>query len=258
MAAVSSGLQEPEVITKRVAKASADIPSAKKVERKKVASKSVVVDKLPSKKADTQKIVQKKAPAKKVSLVKQAEAPATRVAPVEPAKAPAKRVALVKPVKAPALPSVGTGVAALEKASVAKASLNKASKEEISAQVNKETTSVEDLAVAKKKFESAKKRAVARAAKAVVPQDRNCKGAEVEAKRARSASSEADRLFYYRRALRLCPLEPGYHLEIGRVYAELGRKEDAEFEFHKALELDPESEEAQDELSLLMMESTNF
>jgi predicted Zn-dependent protease len=89
----------------------------------------------------------------------------------------------------------------------------------------------------------------------LVPKDSNCIEGETEAERARNASSEADKVFYYRRALRLCPKEPVYRIEMGRVYVEIGKAEEARFEFTKALELDPENEIAQDELSMLMIDS---
>ncbi|MCB0322309.1 MAG: hypothetical protein KDD69_02015 [Bdellovibrionales bacterium] len=89
------------------------------------------------------------------------------------------------------------------------------------------------------------------------PSDSNCLEGEAEAERARNASSDADKLFYFRRALRLCPKEPVYRIEIGRVYSGIGRTEDARFEFTKALELDPDNEIAQDELSMLMLQSQN-
>lgn len=82
----------------------------------------------------------------------------------------------------------------------------------------------------------------------------NCTEADAEAVRARSAASDADKLFYFRRALRLCPKEPAYHVEIGRVYGAIGRTEDARFEFNKALEMDPENQNAQEELSVLMLD----
>ena len=81
-----------------------------------------------------------------------------------------------------------------------------------------------------------------------------CTQAQQEAMKARNAVSDADKLFYYRRALRLCPERASYHLEIGRVYSSIGRLEDAKFEFRRALDLDPNNDEATKELSLL---STN-
>ena len=80
-----------------------------------------------------------------------------------------------------------------------------------------------------------------------------CAEAEVEAARARNASSDADKLFYFRRALRLCRKDPTYHVEIGRVYSSIGRSKDAKSSFRKALELDPGNDDAQDELSMIML-----
>jgi outer membrane lipoprotein SlyB len=86
--------------------------------------------------------------------------------------------------------------------------------------------------------------------------DGTCMDAESEASRARNAASDTDKLFYYRRALRLCKTKPEYHVEIGRVYASIGRREEAEFEFSRALEIDPENRNAQDELTMLMLNNT--
>lgn len=92
---------------------------------------------------------------------------------------------------------------------------------------------------------------------ATLPKDANCADAEKEAVRARNATSDADKLFYFRRALRLCPKEPTYHVEMGKVYGEIGRIDDARFEFNKALELDPENQLAQDELSMIMLNNNS-
>lgn len=78
-----------------------------------------------------------------------------------------------------------------------------------------------------------------------------CVDAEAEAKRARTSDSDADRLYYYSRALKLCPESSQYHLEAGKVYADIGRKEDAEMEFRQAIDLDPDNVEAQRALDLL-------
>lgn len=89
-----------------------------------------------------------------------------------------------------------------------------------------------------------------RVAKAA-PSGPNCDEAAAEAERGLNAGSPADRLFYLRRAARLCPAEPTYHLELGRSYVELGKKNDARFEFRQAIDLDPENQLARDELSIL-------
>ncbi len=49
----------------------------------------------------------------------------------------------------------------------------------------------------------------------------------------------ADKLFHFRRALRLCPDSADYHNGLGEVYLVLNRKNDAEFEFKEALRLNP-------------------
>jgi tetratricopeptide (TPR) repeat protein len=66
-----------------------------------------------------------------------------------------------------------------------------------------------------------------------------CQRAEEEASKAALAPEIADKLFHYRRALRLCPDSPYYHNGLGEVYLALNRYEDAEFEFREALKLDP-------------------
>ena len=85
----------------------------------------------------------------------------------------------------------------------------------------------------------------------------NCSDAEAEATRARTAATDTDKIFYYRRALRLCNTKPNFHIEIGKVYSSIGRKEEAELEFSKALEIDPNNSEAQDELTILMLDGVN-
>ena len=89
-----------------------------------------------------------------------------------------------------------------------------------------------------------------------IPQNANCSDAEQEATRARKSNSDADKLFYFRRAIRLCPEQPDYYVEIGKVYVNIGRTQDAQSEFNKALELDPENERAQEELNMIMLGAT--
>ena len=66
-----------------------------------------------------------------------------------------------------------------------------------------------------------------------------CGEADKEVQRAAQVGALADKLFHYRRALRLCPNNPAYHNSIGEVYVSLQRMNDAEFEFREALQLDP-------------------
>ena len=84
---------------------------------------------------------------------------------------------------------------------------------------------------------------------AVVKDDPACAKAEEEARRASGSKSAADKLFYYRRALRVCPSEAKYHYEIGRVYSVIGRNEDAIYELRQALDLNPGMSEAKAELN---------
>lgn len=81
--------------------------------------------------------------------------------------------------------------------------------------------------------------------------DPGCVKAEDEAGRANRATSAADKLFYFRRALRFCPSNSSYHVEIGRVYQSIGREDDAEFEFQQAVNLDGGNAEAKRLLSEL-------
>lgn len=72
-----------------------------------------------------------------------------------------------------------------------------------------------------------------------VPNTTECQSAAQEVQQARGASETADQLFHYRRALRLCPESPEFHVGLGEVYVQLGRADDAEYEFREALRLDP-------------------
>ncbi|MCB0329379.1 MAG: tetratricopeptide repeat protein [Bdellovibrionales bacterium] len=79
----------------------------------------------------------------------------------------------------------------------------------------------------------------------------DCKKASAEAGRGASAESTADKLFYFRRALRLCPSAPEWHVELGKVYGSLGRYDDAKFEYEEALRIRPEFSAAQSGLDSL-------
>lgn len=97
----------------------------------------------------------------------------------------------------------------------------------------------------------AKTTPVSTVAKMSTAETTGCKEAVDESRRGEEAISEADKLFYYRRAARLCPVESGYRVKIGQVYATLGKRDQAKGEFEKALEIDPENVVANEELSLL-------
>jgi len=66
-----------------------------------------------------------------------------------------------------------------------------------------------------------------------------CQRAAEEARKAEQAGEIADKLFHYRRALRLCPESPAHHNGLGEVYLSLNRYDDANYEFQEALKRDP-------------------
>ncbi len=76
-------------------------------------------------------------------------------------------------------------------------------------------------------------------AAAAAPASDECLEADKEVQSAVRSDALADRLFHYRRALRLCPSNPAYHNGIGEVYLSLQRSSDAEYEFREALKIDP-------------------
>lgn len=78
-----------------------------------------------------------------------------------------------------------------------------------------------------------------------------CVQAEGEISKASASSELADKLFHYRRALRLCPDNPSYHNGLGEIYLSLNRRNDAEFEFREALNLNPEFQPATNNLNSL-------
>jgi tetratricopeptide (TPR) repeat protein len=82
-------------------------------------------------------------------------------------------------------------------------------------------------------------------------QDDDCSRADQEYQRANTSISDADKLFYLRRALRLCSSKANFHLATGKVYAKLGRTEDAEYEFRQVLDLESNNAEATKELASL-------
>lgn len=84
--------------------------------------------------------------------------------------------------------------------------------------------------------------------KASEPKSQECESAEVEAGKSGAATEVPDKLFHLRRALRLCPSNPQYHVSLGKVYLAAGRKEDAVYEFKEALKVDPSFAQATAEL----------
>lgn len=80
----------------------------------------------------------------------------------------------------------------------------------------------------------------------------DCKDGMTEYEKGTAAKESADKLFHFRRALRLCPSTAVVHNALGELYITLGRVEDAQFQFRQALRLDPNLKVAQNNLSGLM------
>jgi len=66
-----------------------------------------------------------------------------------------------------------------------------------------------------------------------------CGRAHEEVEKAKGVSEPADKLFHFRRALRLCPSNATYHVSLADLYLSLKRRADAEFEYKEALKIDP-------------------
>ncbi|RIL08357.1 MAG: hypothetical protein DCC75_09140 [Proteobacteria bacterium] len=79
----------------------------------------------------------------------------------------------------------------------------------------------------------------------------DCREAFGEIDRAAQVSEPSERLFHYRRALRMCPNQPEIYNGLGEVYLSLDRKADAEFEFKEALKLDSSYAKARTNLATI-------
>ena len=75
-----------------------------------------------------------------------------------------------------------------------------------------------------------------------------CVQAMQESGKGQAVTAMSDKLFHFRRALRLCPNNPVFHNRLGEVYLSLTRNADAEYEFRQALSLEPEFKIAQNNL----------
>jgi tetratricopeptide (TPR) repeat protein len=93
--------------------------------------------------------------------------------------------------------------------------------------------------------------AVAKVGQALAPNSEECQRAEEEVTKAGASKEVADKLFHYRRALRLCPGNAEYHLGLGNVYKSLNRTADAEFEYREALRINPSMTVARESLDKL-------
>lgn len=83
----------------------------------------------------------------------------------------------------------------------------------------------------------------------------SCETGAKDYERAKSASSDSDKVFYLRRVIVACPKETSARLELGKVYSKLGLKDEAKKEFNAVLDKDPSNEAAQDEMSIMMLDS---
>jgi cytochrome c-type biogenesis protein CcmH/NrfG len=78
-----------------------------------------------------------------------------------------------------------------------------------------------------------------------------CSQAAQEIEKSVQVSEPSEKLFHYRRALRLCPSDARYHVNLGDHYRSLNRFADASFEYKEALALDPKNAEAKDRMEKL-------
>lgn len=78
-----------------------------------------------------------------------------------------------------------------------------------------------------------------------------CSQAAQEIAKSGQVSEPAEKLFHYRRALRLCPADARYHIHLGDHYRSLNRFADASFEYKEALALDPKNAEAKERIENL-------
>lgn len=87
---------------------------------------------------------------------------------------------------------------------------------------------------------------------------KECKEALTERDRAAEATESSDKLYHLRRALRLCPNNAPLHHELGKVYASMDRRSDAESEFKAALGIDPNLAASKKALGDLLKEEVQF
>jgi cytochrome c-type biogenesis protein CcmH/NrfG len=72
-----------------------------------------------------------------------------------------------------------------------------------------------------------------------------CRDATKEFEKASKQSTNSDRLFRYRKALRMCPENANFHVGLAKFYHQVfDRTGDAAYEYHEALKLDPNNQEA--------------
>lgn len=85
----------------------------------------------------------------------------------------------------------------------------------------------------------------------VVDNKSPCGQAAADLKEGMAVAGHGDKLFHYRRAIRLCPTDPKYHNALGEFYLSLKRYDDARHEFKEALSVDPSYSSSQRNLKQL-------
>jgi tetratricopeptide (TPR) repeat protein len=79
----------------------------------------------------------------------------------------------------------------------------------------------------------------------------DCAQAGAEIRSAMNESQSKEKLFRYRRALRMCPDKAEFHSALGELYLDMNRIHDAEYEFNEAVRLDPSDKKAKANLAEL-------
>jgi tetratricopeptide (TPR) repeat protein len=95
--------------------------------------------------------------------------------------------------------------------------------------------------------EAAEAKREARKKKIAKPR-RNC---EDYFEKARIAANPEDKVYFYKKGLRLCPNNASAHNRLGEIYLKMKKKKDAEYQFRRALEINPDYYPAQRNLDKL-------
>jgi len=83
------------------------------------------------------------------------------------------------------------------------------------------------------------------------PSSPECVEAREEFRQGSALQENSDKLFHYRRALRLCPEDPAIQNAMGELYVSLGRIDDAQYQFQEALRIEPGYQTARQNLANL-------
>jgi tetratricopeptide (TPR) repeat protein len=80
---------------------------------------------------------------------------------------------------------------------------------------------------------------------------RACRAAFRSFEQAQAANNSREAESFYREGLALCPSDDVAHYELGRILADLGRRDEARREFEAALNINPQFSGAREELDKL-------